>query len=476
MDLGRKVIRSGIWLQSSKFLQFGSHIIVTSILARLLTPKDFGLIGIVTVFIFFVSIFTNISLGAAIIQKKDVSQIQLSTLYWLNFILGLITWAAVVGAAPFAARFYGNPELVKLLRIICINFLLTPIFGIHRRLMEKNLQFSTLSKINVISSVGSGLVGIGLAFLGFGVYSLVWQSISLNIFYLICINISNKWHPNFCWSWKKTKDMIYFSLKMKGSKLTSYFDNNIDFMVLSKLLSTQLFGYYSLAYRIIFFPVRRVTYTFTEILFPTFSKIQDDLKRIKTAYLKSIQIIAIFVFPVTITLALFAKPIVFLVLGEKWLPMADVILVISSIGALQAIDLVSVAIYPAINKLEISIKLGIFATVLTGIAAFIGSSHGLIGAAIAILIARIIIFIIRMIVLKIFIPFTYNELLKYLSGPILGSISILIIFFILPIENVYTWFELIRSLALYFALYTGLILLINFKDLKYVFSRIWSRA
>ncbi|NIM17565.1 MAG: oligosaccharide flippase family protein [Candidatus Aminicenantes bacterium] len=472
MSLGRKVIKSGIWLQVANFLQLGANFVITAILARLLTPEDFGLIGIVTVYTVFITTFTTVGLGTSIIQKQEVNQRQISTLYWLNFILGFFSTVVVAGTAKWVALFYGYPELVPLLIIVSLNFLISPFYQIHRKMLEKELRFPTTAKIGVFSTVMSGLAGITCAYLGFGVYSLVFQSLALNIFNVLGFRWAFHWHPHNSFALKPVKEMIYFSIKMKGAQLSRYFERNIDLFILGKLLPSQIFGFYALANRIIYFPIRRVSYTFTAILFPSFSKIQDDIDRIKKGYLKTIQIIAIFTLPFVFILALYARPLVLFILGEQWLPLHKIIFILSGVGAIQAIEHISVAIYPAINRPEVILKLGIIRTVITGIGAFIGGLYGLIGAAVAILLAKSILFIISMIWLKYYIKFTFFEIFKSLSGPLIGGAIVIITFFSINPNLELTSFELMIVLALSLLVYSVSILLTNYKDLKYIFLRL----
>jgi PST family polysaccharide transporter len=472
MSLSRKVIKSGAWLQVSNFLQLGVNFIVTAILARLLTPGDFGLIGIVTVFTVFITTFTTVGLGTSIIQKQDVNQRQISTLYWLNFALGLLSTVVVAGTATAAARFYGYSELVPLIRIASLNFLISPLYNIHRRMLEKELRFPTTAKIEIFSNVMSGLIGITCAYFKFGVYSLVFQSLALSAFQCLGFRFSLHWQPQYVFALKEVKEMIYFSIKMKGAQLSRYFERDIDLLILGKLLPAQIFGFYSLANRIIYFPIRRISYTFTAILFPSFSKIQDDIDRIKKGYLKTIQIIAIFTLPFVFILALYARPLVLLILGEQWLPLHKIIFILSGVGAIQAIEHISVAIYPAINRPEVSMKLGIIRTVVTGIGAFIGGSYGLIGAAAGILLAKTILFIISMIWLKYYIKFTFFEIFKFLSGPLIGGAIVMITFFSINPNLELNSFELMIVPALSLLIYSVSILLTNYKDLKYIFVRL----
>lgn len=476
MSLSGKIIKGGIWLQVSKFLQLGVNFIVTAVLARLLYPEDFGLIGIIFVYTTFITIFTKVGFGSALIQKQDADQRQISTLYWLNLLFGLFSAAAVFATAPLAAWFYGYDELLPLIRIISANFLVSPLYQIHRKILEKNLRFPILAKIDVLSSLGAGLIGIGCAYSGYGVYSLVFQSICLNVLCLIGIRFALKWKPGYSFSLSHVKEMFYFSIKMKGAQLSRYFEKNIDLFILGKMFTSEIFGFYTLAVRIVNIPIRRICHTFAEVLFPSFSSIQDDLKRIKKGYLKSVQMMAIFIFPLILLVGLYARPLVIHILGERWLPAADILLLLSWVGAIQSVELLSTVVYPAINRPDISLKLGIIRALVTGPAVFIGGSYGLLGAALAIFISKGLLFIVSLQWLRKFLEFSYVEMLKYMSGPLLGMSLIIIISHLIKGSVTDSLIKIVIALAVNLAFYTTAILLINFKDLKFIFVKLRDKA
>lgn len=472
MSLSRTVIHSGLWLQTSKLLQLAANFIVTAILARLLNPEDFGLVGIVFIYTTFITLFTRVGFGYAIIQHQDATRQQISTLFWLNCIFGLFTTGIVAGTASLASRFYEYEALVPLIQVISVNFLISPLYRLHRKMMEKELLFHRLAKIDIMAAVASGLVGVGCAFWGFEAYSLVFQSISFNVFGLVGVRLAFRWNPAYAFSWKNARQMIYFSLKMKGAHVTRYFERNIDLFILGKMLPVEVFGFYSLANRIIYFPLRRIANTFTDILFPSFSRIQADLQKIKIGYLKTIQLIAIFIFPFILLIALYARPLVLFVFGQQWLPIVKVLFILAAVGAVQSIEILSVIIFPAINRPEVSFKLGIIQVIVTGIASYIGSLYGLTGAAVAILIAKSLLFVISLAILKYYIKFTFSDVLKYLAGPLLGMGGIVLAFAVFHTRLDYTLPELVAALAASMIVYSLLILLTNFRDLKYIFVRL----
>lgn len=476
MSLSRQVIKSGFWLQLSRLIQMGSNFVVSVILARLLLPADFGLAGMVTLYGAFVAQFTMLGLTLGIIQKKDVTQRQLSTLFWINLGFNLFTGAVVAAAAPLAARYYHQPQLVPLILCYCLTFIISPFFQIHRRLLEKKINFDKIAVIEIAASIGSGIVGIALAFAGFGVYSIVWQAVSLNLLYMITTRLNVKWKPDFVFSFAEVKELVFFSLKMKAARVANFLERNIDFLILSKLFNATLFGYYSLAYRIMYFPVRRISYVFSEILFPAFSNIQDNIGKIREGYLRSVQIVAMAAMPLSVVLAVYTRPLIVFILGKKWLPISDLLFFLSLAGLLQAIETVGDSIYPALNAPQTLLWIELVRTLVTGIAVFVGGVMGLFEVAVAILIARILLFSGTFFILNRLIHVTLKEFAGLFYGPLGSSLAMFATLFLLKDIADDASVNLILSLAAGIGIYLMSSLLVNFKELAFVFKKIKSKS
>jgi PST family polysaccharide transporter len=475
MSLSRQVIKSGFWLQISRIIQLGSNFIVSVILARLLLPADFGLAGLVTLYGAFVAQFTMLGLTLGIIQKKDINQRQLSTLYWINLGFNLFTALIVAGIAPLAAKYYKQPQMIPLILLYCVSFLISPFFQVHRRLLEKKIYFEKIAKIEVAASIGSGIVGIGMAFAGFGVYSIVWQSIALNLIYMISTMLNIKWKPDFIFSFQEVKELIFFSVKMKGARMVNFLERNIDFIILSKMFNASLFGFYSLAYRIMYFPVRRISYVFGEILFPAFSNIQDNIEKIREGYLRSIQMVAMAAMPLSVVLAIYTRPLIVLILGEKWLPISSLLFILSLAGLLQSIETVGDSIYPALNFPQTLFWIEIVRTVVTGIAVYIGGTMGLFEVAVAIFIARILLFSVTLFILNKLIHVKFREFAKLIYGPLISCLVMFAVLYFIKDLAAKTAINLVFALVAGCAAYMLFSLVMNFKDISYVYQKIMKK-
>jgi O-antigen/teichoic acid export membrane protein len=424
-----KIIKGGFWLGLSKISIQLFSFLINALLAYFLKPESFGLISVVTVFLGFVSLFTNIGFGASIIQKKDITSNQINTLFTVNFITYFVTAVTIYFTSGIVADFYNTPELSSLIKWSCISVVVPSLYVIKRKLLEKKLEFKILSKIDVISSVFSGIAGIISAFLKAEAYSLVIQAIFLSLFYLVLINYYEKFKLKFAFYIKETKDLIIYSIKYKLSQATNYLERNIDYMLIGKLFNPFILGIYTFAFNIMYFPIKRISYVFTEILFASFSIVQNDYHKLRIGFLKSIRIISIITFPMMLIVSFFCKDLLQTVYGNKWNDAVPIIQILSIAGAIQSVEQVSGVIFDAIKKTQINIYLGIVKIIFISLSVLIGSKFGLRGVAMGITIYKFITFLVSMYLLKRIIELQYSQVISFIKGPLLGSASIILLYF-----------------------------------------------
>lgn len=478
MSIAHKTAKGAIWLSSSKLLQQFSSFIVIIVLSRLLAPADFGLVAMINVYIAFVMVFTNVGLGSSIINKTEITQKQLSTIYWLNQTLGLFSFVVIVLSTPLAVNYFNEPKLQKLIWILALNSLIMPFFLIHRRLLEKNIDFSTLGRIDILAVPLASFIGILSAYLGCGVYSLIFQSLSLNLFYLFFIRKSCTWKPDLVFSPREVWDMVRFSIKYKGAITLNYFERNIDYLILGKVFDSTTLGYYSFAYNIMFFPVKRISFIFSTILFPVFSSVKESKEKVLKGYLMSLQLIAQISFPLMLFISLFSSQLIGTFFGNKWLPAAQLISIIAGAGAIQSIDQLSNALLPAMDKENVFVYLGATRLVIMALAIFSAIKFGLLGVAYAILIAKFIDFVINITLLKICVHLKIREIINYLYPPLTSCLSILLFYYFF-LKNIFIINELFTTITNIFFLsflYISLLFAMNGKNIIYCFNLIRNKS
>lgn len=423
-----KIIKGGFFLTIVNVISQILAVVINIILARILAPEDFGLIALTTTFMAFIRLFTSLGFGASVIHGRNSTINQLSSIFWLNIGICIISFIAIQLSANFAAEFYDKDELENLIRLASLNVLITPIFIIHYKILERDLEFKTISIINLSGTLIGSIAAVIAAFQGFGVYALLFQPIISSIVRLILVLINNKWKPKIYFNFQDIKSMVWYSIKFKGSSTALYFERNIDYLILGKLFTSTVLGYYAFAYNIMYTPVKRISNLFSEVLFPSFSSFQNDKQKIIRGYFKSLTLVAMISVPAMTILAYNAELIVQTVFGDKWDGAIPIVRILCFAGALQSISQFGNIIFSSIGKPEISMYVSICRTILTTMAIIIGSKYGVLSVAYALVISKLLSFIIFLLILNYEIKFTFGQLINSLKGPIVLFVSLTLLY------------------------------------------------
>ncbi len=323
-----------IWDFFGKMAKHGMGFIVSIFLARLLEPSDFGLIAMVMVIIGMANVFTDIGLGTALIQRRRVRPIHYSSVFYFNISIGLLLTLITYFSASWISTFYNNEQLLPLTQVMSISFLLGALSSVQNTRLRKELNYALLTKIGLISSLISGVIGISLAFWGAGVWSLVAQTLSAGIMYNILIWTSGHWKPSLEFSWKALTQLWGFGFRMFLSGMLDAIFARIDFLIIGKLFPPSTLGYFERAKSLNSMVVQYSSGSLMAVLFPVLSKIQNDLPRFQKIILKSLGIISFVVFLLLGGLYLVSEELIVLLFSDKWLPSVDFfkILVLSGFG------------------------------------------------------------------------------------------------------------------------------------------------
>jgi len=441
----RKIIKGGFYLTIvnvlSQFLAIGVNIVLT----RILLPEDFGLVALTVTYIGLITIFTNMGFGSSIIHERNTSEQQLSSIYWLNYGLSVFSFLIIISTAHFAADFYDEPLLTPIVLVSAITILLNPFYIVQYKLLERDLEFKTISKINLSGVLIGSIAAVIGAYLGLGVYALVIQSIVTSVIRLVLVLVYKRWFPEFYFNIKEIKHMIWYSLKFKGSQMALYFERNIDYLILGKFFTSVILGYYAFAYNIMYTPVKRISYIFSEVLFPSFSSFKDDKVKIINGYFKSVQLIAMVSLPAMAILAFNADLIIHFVFGQKWAAAIPIVRILCFAGAVQSISQFGAVIFSSIGKPEVTFYVSIGRTVLTVLAIIIGVQYGVLWVAYLLVVAKVLSYALFLLVLNYYIPFSIRQLFNSLKGPMVSLISLSVVYtlFYLNYLNVNGWMLLL---------------------------------
>ena len=386
------------------------------ILAHLLSPSEFGLITMITVITGFAGIFAELGFSAALVQKRNIGKEHLSTVFWLNSGAGLLLMLIFMAGSPLIAGFYNEPQLVLITVVISTNFLINSFGIVQKTLMTKSLDFRTLSIVEIVTVGISGIIAIIMAYNGFGVWSLAVQAVVISLTKVVSLWKLSKWRPRFEFHWWAIKNLIGFSSSFAGTKALNYWARNVDNLLVGRFVGMDALGAYSRAYSVMMFPLTSISRVISNVMFPSFSLIQEDKQRVKELYLKITRTIALITFPLIFGLFVTVKPFVMVVFGQKWIAMIPILQILCLLGIPQSIGTLNGNIYLSQGRADLQFKVSLFlkASVILGIV--IGLHWGVIGVAIGYTIASIINFYPSISYAERLINMSFSELMRNLSG------------------------------------------------------------
>ena len=422
-DVTGSAVRGVFWVGGGQVIRQVVGILTYIILARLLVPDDFGLLSMVMVFVGFSRIFADFGIGSAIVQSKEVTQIKLSSAFWTNLAVSIVIALIVIAISPWIADFYNKPELVYLVITISSTLVLAGMVTIPKAILYRSMNFGAAVKAEVIGSLLAAICVVFLAFMGFGVWSLVLQPIIGNLFVVIFTFYFSSWLPSFVYSWKSIKKLVHFSANILGSDVVTYLTRNSDDLIIGKTLGSAPLGQYTLAYQIMLYPLQQVASIIVKVLFPTLSKFLDDLERFRNIYLKAVVSIALITFPMMFGLLAITTDFITVVFGEKWLPMKSVLEIFCLMGMFQSVGTTLGTIYMSTGQVKKVFYLGIFFAPLYIIAFLIGTKWGIVGVAWGFSIVVFTNTITTMFVGFRIINLSVGRFFRVLSSPLLISLA-----------------------------------------------------
>lgn len=423
---------SGVkWSSVSQISRQGLQLITTIILARLLSPSDFGLMAMVMVVIGFVSLFKDLGTSAAIIQQKSLSEELLSSIFLVNVTFAFLAMAILFLLSPLVANFYREPRVMSLLRVISLTFFISGLSILQQAVLERDLAFNKLAKLEIIATLSGSIVGIGSAILGYGVWSLVYQSLAVAMVTTILLWCFSTWRPKMIFHWIEVKSVSSYSLNLTGFNIFNYFARNADYLLIGRFLGAQNLGYYTLAYNIMLYPLQNISGVIGRVMFPVFSQIQNDDALFRSAYLKVASAIALITFPMMLGLMALSKQLVLTVFGSQWVPVILLLMILAPVGLVQSIGTTVGTIYQAKGRTDWMFRWGIAAGILVMVAFVIGMQWGIVGVAAAYAVASLLLVYPAFAIPFRLINLRVRDLGTVLWRPFLSSLFMLVVVLLL---------------------------------------------
>ena len=320
MKNSNTVVNNFLWRFAERCGAQVVTLIVSIVLARILTPSDFGTVSLVMVFTTIMQVFVDSGLGTALIQKKDADDLDFSSVFYFNFVVCLILYTGVFIAAPYIAFFYNDFSLATIIRVISLTIIISGVKGIQQSYVSRNMLFKRFFFATLGGTVFSAFLGIGMAYAGCGVWSIVAQQLSNTAIDTLILWVTVKWRPKRMFSWKRLKGLLSYGWKLLVSSLLDTVYNNLRNLIIGKIYTSADLAYYNQGDKFPKVIVTNINASIDSVLLPSMSGEQDNAERVKSMTRRAIKTSTYIMAPLMMGLLFCAEPIVKLLLTDKWMP------------------------------------------------------------------------------------------------------------------------------------------------------------
>ena len=366
------------WKFFEQFSTYGMQFVVGIVMARLLSPEDFGTAALPAVFLAIAQVFIDGGFALALIRKTEVSEKDLSTSFYYSLSVGVVLYIIMFFAAPFIASFYETPILESLVRVSSLTFLWGPLNTPQTIILNRKLDFKTPARISIINKIVSGILGISAAYVGYGIWALVIASLSANVIGVIQTWIAVKWLPKEKFSKESFRYLWNFGNKMIATRLLTTLYANIVPVFLGKVSGTADLGKYNRSAQFASLPSANFAGVISNVTFPVLSKLNGDKQKLAHNYRRMIKVSSFIVFPIMMLLCALSKPVILLLITDKWADCIVLLQIMCFTYMFQPIQILNVNLLQIMGRTDLSLKLEIIKKCIFPIVLIIAVQHGLI--------------------------------------------------------------------------------------------------
>lgn len=450
-SLGHKAATGAVWATIDRFgymaLQFG----VNLILSRLLTPEDFGIIGMLAIFIAVSQVLIDSGFGSALIQKKNPTQTDYSTIFFWNIGFSLILYFILFLSSPLVAIYFSMPILSDVLRIIGLNLIVTSIMSIQMTRLRKELAFKKIAITNIVSYVFSSLIAIVMAYHGLGVWSLVVMQLFGSITAITILWIITKWHPKLCFSKSTMRELFSFGGYIMAAGILQEFCKNLQGIIIGKKFSATQMGYFSQAYKLDQVSSYSIPQVIIQVMYPVYSSIQDDKMKLVDILSMNIRVLSFLIFPLIGLLILIAEPLIMWLYGEKWLPSIPYFQILCFGGFFVCLQNVNFYAVAAVGKSKTLFYWSFYKWGFLLSALLIGMNFGMYGILWGMVLSSINIYVVNAALVNEYLGMSIVRQLLLLLPIFVGTIVSLGVCIYAKSENI----NVLLLILMYFSIYIG---------------------
>ena len=454
MTNNRSILSNFLWRFFERWGAQGVTLIVSVILARILGPEVYGDLALIMVFITILQVFVDSGLGIALIQKKEADDLDFSSVFWFNLVACLCLYALVFFLAPTISSFYNRQDLTSVIRVTGIIIIISGLKNIQQSYVSKNMMFKKFFFSTLGGTIGAAIIGIGMAFLGFGIWALVVQHIFNMLVDTIILWFTVKWRPKFIFSFDRFKRLFSFGWKMLVSTLIDTFYNQIRSLIIGKYYSSEDLAYYSKGEQFPNYAVQNINSSMNSVLLPVLAERQDDIISVKSATRKVIRISSFIIWPMMIGLCVAASNFILLLLGEKWMEATAFLRILCFAKALQPLQTTNLSVIKALGRSDMHLIMEITKKAIAIIIVVISAFFGVKAIAIGSVLYAVIATMINSFPNRKLIHYSYGEQIKDILPFVMISIVMGIFVFLvglipLPIWSVFA-LQIITGVVSYY--------------------------
>lgn len=473
-NLGQKTKKALYWKFAEQFSNYGIQFLIGIVMARLLSPSDYGITALPAVFMAIAGVFVEAGFSSALVRKPELREEDLSTTFFYSVVVGVICYFILFIASPWIADFYNTPVLKSLMRVTALSFIITPLGTPQNVLLRRKLDFKTPAKISVIVKLLSGVVGIAMAYLGYGVWALVISGLFANVLGLFMMVFVVRWYPKKRWSKDSFRYLWGYGNKLMASGLLDTLYSNITPIIVGKFYSTADLGVYNRARQYASMPSSNIHAVVREISFPVLSKIQDDDERLISNYRRMIKLSAFVVFPLMMMLAALARPLIIVMITEKWEACIILLQLMCFSMMWYPVNALNLNILTVKGRTDLFLKLEIAKKIVGLLVICSALPFGLVTFCVAQIGSTLVSLFINTWYTGKFYHFGFKEQLKDLAPILLLSFVMFICVLLLTSVLSNYYIQIISGLILGMCIYIGGGLLFRYsemEDLKFLIKR-----
>ena len=430
MSLKHKTLYGIIWTFADTLLVKGLSFVAMLVLARWLGPVDFGLIGMIAVFMGIGRSLVDSGLSSSIIRTKNADDSDFSTVFYMNMIMSLLVYALLFFTAPFIAQFYNQEVLVNIIRIYCLIFIISAFSAVQLAILHKEMRFKHFMLLNAPSTIIGVAVGLGLGYYNYGVWSIVAMYMITQLALSLLLWITSTWRPSFGFSKEKLKYHYKFGYKLMLSGLLDTVFKNSYHVLIGKFFPVQILGYFERAQRFNEYPAMTITGIIEKVTYPMLAELQDNTPRLSLIYRRLLKISFFITAPLMLGAAAIAKPLFELVLGKEWLPAVPYFQILSIAYMLYPIHAFNLNVFKVYGRSDLFLKLEIMKKAILILAIIVGFQFGILGLVWSSVITSFIALLINTYYSGKLIHYsTKNQLLDMFPILLLSATTFLIMYY-----------------------------------------------